>query len=319
MARELPAQLSELASFQQGVLTSRQVMGSGLSRGLVRARLEQARWQRLHTGVYAVFSGEPRRQTVLWAAVLRAGPGAMLSYHTAAELGALTDQPSGQIHITVPGDRRVEKISGAVLHISGRFDEARHPTATPWQTRVEETVLDLADSAVTLDDAYAWITRALGRRLTTQAKLRDAMALRSRLRWRTQLAEALTADWDGVHSGLEGRYLRDVERPHALPRSIRQARVRRGGRTEYRDVLYEQYAVAVELDGRAAHPGDLRWRDIRRDNAAAADGVTTLRYGWLDVSQRPCLVAAQVTEVLRQRGYVGGRRCSPTCPVAATR
>ena len=48
---------------------------------------------------------------------------------------------------------------------------------------------------------------------------------------------------------------------------------RRAGGVIYRDVLYEQYAVAVELDGRAAYSGDQRWLDIQRDNAAAADGI----------------------------------------------
>jgi hypothetical protein len=44
------------------------------------------RWRRLHPGVYAAFSGQPGRDPVLWAAVLRAGPRAILSHETAAEL-----------------------------------------------------------------------------------------------------------------------------------------------------------------------------------------------------------------------------------------
>ncbi|MGH3400387.1 MAG: hypothetical protein ACRDPO_37470, partial [Streptosporangiaceae bacterium] len=78
------------------------------------------------------------------------------------------------------------------------------------------------------------------------------------------------------------------------------------------------YLVAVELDGRAAHPADRRWPDIHRDNAAASAGVITLRYGWLDVTRHPCRVAAQVAEVLRLRGYGGGRACSADCPVPVT-
>ena len=104
---------------------------------------------------------------------------------------------------------------------------------------------------------------------------------------------------------------------HRLPRGARQARARSGRRAVYRDILYDGYAVAVELDGQAAHPGDGRWRDIHRDNAAAADGIVTLRYGWLDVSQHPCLVAAQVAAVLSQRGHPAGQPCRPGCPVAA--
>ncbi|MGO8886662.1 MAG: hypothetical protein ACLPUO_08905 [Streptosporangiaceae bacterium] len=159
------------------------------------------------------------------------------------------------------------------------------------------------------------MTRALGRRLTTQSRLRAALDSRMRVRWHSDLAIALTPDREGVHSALEHRYGRDVERLHGLPPGRRQARIRRGSRSEYRDVLYQAFRVAVELDGRAAHPGDTRWRDIRRDNAAAADGIMTLRYGWMDISRTPCLVAAQVVQALRQRGATDGRPCSPGCPV----
>lgn len=319
MASELLPHLADLAWRQRGVLTTRQAIEGGLTMDLLRSRVDRGLWQRLHAGVYAVQSGQPDRDAVLWAAVLKAGRGAMLSYYTAAEIAGLAEGHHADrlIHVTVPGSRRISRIQGTVLHWSDRAEQACHPVLTPPQTRVEETVLDLASSAVTVDDAYGWITRALGRRLTTQARLLDAMKLRGRLRWRRELTEALAADMAGVHSALEHRYLRDVERPHHLPAAVRQARVRSGGRTEYRDALYEAYLVAVELDGLAAHPADQRWPDIRRDNAAAAAGVITLRYGWLDITQHPCQVAAQVVEVLRVRGFTGGRACSAGCPVSA--
>jgi very-short-patch-repair endonuclease len=79
-----------------------------------------------------------------------------------------------------------------------------------------------------------------------------------------------------------------VELPHCLPRGKRQAAASHAGRREYRDVLYEGYGLIVELDGRAAHPGDTRWNDIQRDNAALASGLVTLRYGWDDLRIRPC-------------------------------
>jgi hypothetical protein len=301
--------------FQEGILASRQAQAAGLSRDVLRSRVRHGRWQRMYSGVYAVFSGQPGRAAVLWAAVLRVGPGAMLSYRTAAELAQLTDTPSALIHVTVPVSRRIGQIPGLVVHISSRAAEARHPALAPARTRLEETVLDLAQQEATLDAALGWVTRAVGRRLTTGDRLRAAMESRSRLRRRQELEQALTPEWYGVHSNLEYRYLRDVERPHSLPRGTRQARLDRGGRREYRDVWYQRYGVAVELDGRAAHPGDTRWADIRRDNAAAADGIMTLRYGWLDVTQQPCLVAAQLARLLQQRGYTEARPCAPGCPV----
>jgi very-short-patch-repair endonuclease len=128
----------------------------------------------------------------------------------------------------------------------------------------------------------------------------------------------LLTETAGVHSVLESRYHRDVERAHALPRAVRQARVVRGQRSEYRDAMYERYRVAVELDGRLAHPDDARWRDIRRDNAAAADGLVTLRYGWTDVTVHPCRTAGEVARVLAGRGWTGlPGLCSSDCRVVA--
>jgi hypothetical protein len=318
MTSQLSGELRELAQAQDGVLTRSQALAGGLTRTMIRFRLERHQWQWLQTGVYAVFSGPPGRRAILWGAVLRVGPGAMLSYHSAAEISGLADRPSALIHVTLPGDRYVARIPGIILHRSARAAQARHPVLTPPRTRVEETVLDLAGQAATADDAWGWVTRAVGRRLTTQAQLQAAMALRAKLRWRRELTQALTAEWSGLHSSLEYRYLRNVERPHLLPRGARQAPARQGSRAIYRDVYYEGYAVAVELDGRAAHPGDQRWPDIRRDNFSAANaGIVTLRYSWFDVSERPCEVAAQVAGVLRQRGSTAARGCSPACPVTA--
>ena len=98
---------------------------------------------------------------------------------------------------------------------------------------------------------------------------------------------AWAALYEGVHSNLEYRYVRDVERPHGLPRAARQVRVIRDGAPRYLDNLYEEGMVCVELDGRTAHPPGERFRDFRRDNAGAADGILTLRYGWSDVTSVP--------------------------------
>jgi predicted NBD/HSP70 family sugar kinase len=120
---------------------------------------------------------------------------------------------------------------------------------------------------------------------------------------------------EGAHSLLEFRYLNRVERPHGLPVGTRQHQVRRGGRRQYQDVLYEAFGVVVELDGRAAHPEEFRPRDVRRDNANVAAGQVTLRYTWADVTQRPCVVAAEVRAALMRRGWRGaarrrGRHCT---------
>jgi hypothetical protein len=239
----------------------------------------------------------------------------MLSHQTAAELAGLIDEQSPLTHVTVPASRRVARTTGIVVHYSARAAEALHPARLPPQTRLEETVLDLVAQAGSVDKAIAWVTIGLGRRLTTPAKIRQALELRSRIPWRTAVTDFLAADAIGTHSTLEYRYHRDVERPHGLPEGTRQARFQYHGRNAYRDRLYEDYLTVVELDGRATHTIDKRWDDIRRDNATSAGGILTLRYSWADVTGSPCRVAAEVALTLARRGFTGARPCSAGCPV----
>jgi hypothetical protein len=313
MNTDLPQELREIANYQSGVVTRAQTLAAGISDRVICALVRRGHWQRLYPGVYAAFSGQLSRQAVLWAAVLRAGPGAALSHKTAAELWRLSTEISSPIHVTIPIGRRIGKTPGLAVHLS--LNVAVHPVQTPPRTRLEETVIDLWEAADSLDSAVAWVTSAIGRRLTTQDKLRHAMNVRRRVRWRSQLAELLSPDLAGIHSVLEYRYVRDVERPHRFPAGRRQAASRRNGRSEYRDTLYEEYLTVVELDGHVAHPGDSRWNDIHRDNAAVTAGLSTLRYGWRDVTITPCVTAAEIADALARRGYDGARPCSPTCPV----
>jgi Transcriptional regulator, AbiEi antitoxin len=315
MGEQLSEPLARLITRQRGVVARRQLAEAGMSPEALRWRVARGHWQRLHRGVYATFSGQPDRLAMLWAVVLYAGQGAMLSYDTAAELAKLTDKPGKLIHVTIPAERRVTKRPGVVIHRSDRAAEAVDRRRLPPQTRIEETVLDLAAAARSLDDAWSWVMRASQRRLIAPTFLAHALAQRPRIAWHAELAEVLAPGLDGLHSILELRYHRDVEKRHELPAGTRQALGRSAGRVIYRDTLYEAYQTAVELDGDAFHPADTRWRDVQRDNAAAADGITTLRYGWLDVTARPCQVAAEVARVLARRGYTAARPCSPTCAV----
>ena len=166
-------------------------------------------------------------------------------------------------------------------------------------------MLDLAQLAPGFDDACGWITKACAKRLTTEEKLRAALAMRKKMRWRNEVDDVLAAAGSGIHSVLEYRYLRDVERAHGLPRSRHQARVVIDGKTMYRDVYYEEYQLAVELDGRLAHPVDERWRDSQRDNRAGLQGVQACRYTWRDIYACACETALLQAQILRRRGWPG--------------
>jgi hypothetical protein len=317
MVSELSYTLRNLAKHQSGIVCRAQALKAGLSMGVIKFRVSSGRWQQVYPGVYATFTGASGRSAQLWAALLWAGPGAMLSHETAAELQRLADKPVETIHLTVPGQRRVRAIPGVSIHRSGRAVEAMEQDSNPPRTRVEETLLDLTQAAVTFDDVCGWVTRAFARDLTDEGRLRGAMRQRAKLRWRADLHELIAAAASGNHSVLEYRYERDVERAHGLPEPVRQAPFTDpDGRRGRRDRLYRDYGVAVELDGRLAHAAEDQWRDKGRDNAAAVDRQQTLRYGWEDVRSHPCATALQVAKVLRVHGWDGWPRpCSPGCPV----
>ena len=157
-------------------------------------------------------------------------------------------------------------------------------------TRVEDTVLDLIQIAPTFDDAYAWICRAIGRRRTTADRIRQAMDARKKMRWRRELdagarrrrRRRLVRCWNTATStGWNAR-------TGCPPPAAGEDQAATGNR--YLDNLYEETGCASELDGTAAHPADEQWRDKRRDNANAVQGIVTLRFGfstWAIAGARP--------------------------------
>jgi hypothetical protein len=321
MSSELPPQVRQLLASQGHVITRKQAIEHGLNPEAIRNRARYGDWQRLMAGVYADFTGAPEREALVWAALLRAGPGAVLSHWTAAERHGLMDRPSAAIHLTVHAElhpARRGPIPGVVVHRSRVLEQAVHPAMSPRCTRVEHTVLDLVEASAAFEEAYDWICRAIGRRRTTATRLHEVMAMRTRMRWRQDLELAL-GDAAGVLSVLERRYVRGVEQPHGLPAALRQVRVWQGTCNRYLDNLYREYRACVEIDGAAAHPADEQWRDKDRDRwNAVHNGIDTIRIGMLGLRtpEAQCATAAEVATWLSGRGPQTGHACGREgCPV----
>jgi hypothetical protein len=314
---QLPDRCQRLLKVQRGVIASWQADQAGITHSRMRNLVRYGRWQSLQLGVYAAFSGEPSREAVLWSAVLRAGPQAILSHETAAELDGLLDKRDKRIHVSVPHPQHMRPVPGLVIHRSSRILQARDPRLLPPRTMIDETVLDLVQAATSFDDVIALLARACQKRLTTPFLLSESLRLRAKARWRSEIDLALRDVADGVHSPLEYRYVHDVERAHGLPTAKRQTSASQHGGRIHRDARYGRYGLVIELDGQASHPDERRWHDKHRDNAAAAEGLATLRYGWADVTERTCETAAEIAEVLRRRGWPGPLlRCGPNCRIA---
>jgi hypothetical protein len=229
------------------------------------------------------------------------GPGAVASHGTALWLAGAMDRQPSVIHISYPHPERVKPQPGLTIHRTRGSADSAHPAALPPRSRIEVAVLDHGD-ATSVDVALDAVLRAIQRRVTTAQRLRRAMLDRSRHRFRTLLLDVLADAEVGVRSPLERHYLREVERPHRLPRGRRnRPELGQNGRSRYRDVRYQKWSTLVELDGREAHPVEEAFRDHRRDNASVVVGDVALRHGWRDIVGNPCGVTADVPRRPRPR------------------
>lgn len=291
------------------VITLDDLLAAGYSIEQVKWQVSSGRWQRPFRGVYVTFSGPIPTPLYLEAAIRYAGSGSASSHTTAGAFYGFC-RPTVLTHVTVPGSRQVAKQPGLVIHRSRTLDET---VGSPPRTTPERTVCDLLGMTKSADRALALVADAVRSRRTTSSRLREAIAGTPNVRWRAVCLDVMPEVAGGAHSLLE---LKDsnIRRRHRLPRGKRQKRRDAGG-VEYLDVVIEEYAMHVELDGRAGHDrAEEEWRDMRRDNRSEVLRLRHLRYGWADLVHRPCQVAIEQAVVLRQQGWRGRFSRCPDCP-----
>ena len=315
-SRELGPSLSTLAAAQGGVLHRAQILDRGRTEDWIKAQLVARRWARVFPGTYATFTGPLPWLSHAWAAVLYAGRGAVLGGESALlAAGMRRNVAPLPIVVCVPHERNVEPPRGVVYHRRRHLSQLSHAGGGPPRLRLEIAVLETASDQRGAGRAIGVIADACQQRLTTPDRLEQAMALKPRLRWRTELAAVVADVSAGAYSFLEAEYMRRVERPHGLPTGTRQRSVRTGRRRWYRDVEYVGFGVISELDGRLGHEALLdRASDMVRDNAASHSGAATYRFGYVQVTERSCETAGIVADALRRRGWRESvRRCGAEC------
>jgi len=305
-----------VADEQGGLVSRQQLIDLGLTRAQAAANVDNGRWQRVHPGVYATFTGPISASQQVWAALLLAGPGSAACCSTALWLFGVLDRTPETLHISIP-EARVRPLTNVRMHRRRALNRPAppvHPVAAPPRIRVEESVLDEC-TRLAEGEVVALVLRAVQRGKTTAGRLEGALTARSMQPKRSLIYDVLADARSGVASPLEAHYRRRVEAPHRLPTGARNlVDVDERGRRRFRDVDYRRWGLIVELDGREAHPVDEAFREMRRDNDTTKSGRATLRFGWRDVVGEPCVAAAQVGLALQQRGWPGApRRCGAEC------
>lgn len=310
-------EVRELIDHQAAVVSRRQLLEAGATNSDLRRWLRRRELVQFHPGVYIAHTGPPSWLARAWAAVQLHWPAALT--HSSAV------SPGGDpIHVAVSPARKPARRDGIVVHRLQDLDDRVRWHVAPPRLRLEDALLLQAGHADRAS-AVALLQDACRRRWTTPDRLVTELDHRPRAPHRSLLTEVLRETGVGVHSLLERGYAHRVERAHRLPRGRRQAREETAIGVVYRDVLYEEQGIVVELDGRVGHELSRdRWRDMQRDLVAAGTGLLTLRIGWWQVERQPCQTAARVAEVLRLRGWPGraqscGQGCRIDVRIGATR
>jgi len=277
----------------------------------VRRLLRRKALTPVHPGVYVGHTGRPAWGQRAWAAVLACWPAAL------AGASALPDHPTeGPIEVMVAVDRTVRPPAGVSVRRRADFDEQVDWAAYPPRQILAEAAIDAAAGKESTTDAYALLAGLVQRKHVRAADLARALRRRRRLRGRVLLADLLDDLGAGACSVLEREYLRRVERRHRLPAGERQAPDDADGRRSERDVLYRDFGLVVELDGRAFHDtAAARDSDGARDLAAAVErDLRTVRLATGQVIGDACVTAERIGHLLQRGGWTGAVRRCPDCP-----
>lgn len=299
--------LDRLLKKQCGVVSRRQLRSLGLGDAFIERQV-RGPWSRRHEGVYVDHTGPLSWEQRAWAAVLVHAPAALAGASALHAYGLSKQKRTDDIEVAVDRSRRVDDPRGVSTSQVTSLEKVSRPNLSPPRVTLEHAVLTMASRARNEDGVVAALAEPVRLGRTSVERLRKALKDRPRLRSRRLMQEVLDDVGEGVHSALERRYLRDVERAHGLPRGLRQVRSVDGVdgvRIVYRDVLYDEQATVVELDGRLGHEEtEDKWADLDRDVGAVVEGKVTLRARWGQVLN-PCRLATAVEVVLRRRGWQG--------------
>jgi very-short-patch-repair endonuclease len=283
------------------VVARAQLLALGMGRGAIQLRLDAGRLHQVHRGVYAVGHRRLTREGRWMAAVLAAGPGAVLSHRSAAALCGLRRTSRSVIEVTAPHRRRLrERIR--VRRAPLPADEVTVVDGIP-VTTVARTLLDLA-AVLPRDQVETAMSEAEGRRLQDSVPLpvlvrrypgrRGLATVKAIIRERA-VRSAIT------RSELESRFASFLAR-HGLPRPEVNAPIRVGARWIEVDCLWRRQRLVVELDGRAFHDTEDAYEaDRARDRALSVAGLRVVRVTWEQLHREEPAVATDLRTLLRAR------------------
>ncbi len=279
---ELWPRIAQLAAGQYGHVTRWQLLDLGVTPADIRYRTAIGALVVVHRGVYALGYRRVEPVARAMAAVLAAGPGAVLSHDSALALWGLRRWPP-QPEVIAP---RCVRRPGITAH--------RSTTLTSADTAVQLGV-PVTRAARAIDDIRSRLTARQHTRLVNDARLRRIIS-------GDEAAARLGHHRNPTRSAGEDELQRWIER-YRLPQPITDGWVE----DHQADALWPQEKVIVELDHPATHSDPETFRaDRMRDRRNRELGYETVRLTEADLNRDE---ARRLTRLL-----LGRRAPSPDPP-----
>jgi hypothetical protein len=290
--------LRGLAERQSGVVARWQLRQIGVPSRRAAWEIGDQRWQAVGSRVVALHNGELTRAQLWWAAVLHAGPQAMLCGLSAAEAAGLRGWESQAAHVVVPKGVRVPPLVGMRLHESRRLQPTdRHPTRNPPQTRLTRALVDAASWAARPELGCAILAAGVQQRLVRVTDLEPELAAAGQVAHVHALRLALGDIAGGSHSLSEIDFVRLCPR-FGLPAPERQVvRTDRYGRRRYLDAYFrlpDGSVLVVEVDGALHLRVGAWWEDMAREREIVITTGKVLRFASVEIRLYPERVAADL-------------------------
>lgn len=284
--------LDDCLSANDGVITHAQAQRCGLSQDAIDRLVKSGHWRRCSRGVYFVadrlFTDNARIRTAVWGY----GSDAAASGLAAAWWHGMTKFAPNIVEVTVRRETRRQHLAMTRLR---RRNLSSKDVVVRRGLRVTEPALTVVEACARRGGGAELMDRAL------QGDFELTHLWRAHLRNKGRhgspaARRLLQAASDGARSEAE----------RLMVRLLRAAKIT-GWKANYPvcgyvvDIVFPHHKVAIEVDGWAFHSDQKTFqRDRNRQNVIALSGWKILRFTWLDLTEHPQRVIAEIARALSQ-------------------
>lgn len=226
---------------------------------------------------------------------------AVLDGVTALQAAGLTGYEDA-VNVSCPKSARPRRPAGVVVHETRRWNP--DDVLVPGMPRMRPAVAAVHGALWARSDRQAALILAMAaqQRIARPVDLAEAASSVLRHRRRKLLVRVIADLIDGAQALSELDFAALCRR-RGLPTPTRQFVVRRPGGRYYLDVCWEQWRLAVEIDGRHHESVQASIPDALRQNAVSNGGIRVLRIPLLGLRVSPDDFLDQVEFALRAAGW----------------